>query len=158
MKRISLAKARFWLICAVCVFAIGTLGCCDCGENCCNCENSGSESGDGPLEIAEIDHIYAISTTCIKDCSASARIVDPDGTFEVARGDVVLFVNFTDDVRLVTLKYSSTLSETFTMPMNSTRRVTIIQDVAEPGPEIYVVHQVVGGPPPHGGPGMRVRP
>jgi len=145
-------------MCAVCIVAIGTLGCCDCGENCCNCENCGSGVSVESAGFDAVDHIYAISNECGEECTASARIVDQEGTFEVARGDVVLFVNFTNDVVEVLLNYSGAASEKFTMPMNSTRRVTIKQDVAEPGPQIYVSFQVVDGDTPHGGPGMRVKP
>ena len=157
MKRISSATARFWLICAVCVFAIGTVGCCDCGENCCDCENcGGGESG----VIQAADQWLVIHDKVNTEGTPWANCVPPSADDNVAylpncldveMGDTVGIANYSQTD--ITVKHFSSLDapNPVSIPSRQAMIFTVIVEGDRVGLEI---ESDVG----HGGPAMIVRP
>ncbi len=157
MKRISLAKARFWLICAVCVFAIGTLGCCDCGENCCNCENCGTGEelvADHWLVIHDKVDVQGDPWNACVSTPADDNIAYLPECLDVQIGETVGFANYSNTD--VTINHFQILDAP-TNPFDLASGEKVVFKVKVQGMrQLFFIQSA--SPFDHGGPGMIVRP
>ena len=118
---------------------------------------------------SEADHYYVIfgpitpadpGSSCATYCMATSNTIS-NGYFDVARGDVVRFVNFTQGTVNVTLVYTypdgSASTDSFALDPGKSRDRKIKQNLPAGGTQIEFRYDT-GAPPALGGPTMIVRP
>ena len=158
MRRMSGSKTRLLILCAVCIVAIGTLGCCDCGDNCCDCENCGSGSelvADHWLVIhnkvkPEVDPTTGDWLGCYS-APTSDDIAFLPGCLDVNKGETLGIANYSDED--VTVNHFSTLNTTNPISIASGEKLVFTVAVESQQLTLDIVGDIS-----HGGPGMVIRP